>query len=319
MKLSTAMCTCNGERFLAEQLGSILRQHRRPDELVVCDDASSDGSVSILREFAGRAPFPTTVVVNERTLGSTRNFDQAVRLCSGDVIALADQDDVWLPHRLTLLEAAFDVNPTAGFAFSDALVVDAGLEPLGYSLWDAIDFHPRERWQFEAGKAFELLLRRYRVTGATMAFRRQFLDLILPIPPSWVHDAWIALMISATAGGSVIDKPLVRYRQHHLQQLGVSKRGLLAQFRSARTNGQETFASKADRYALALERLQASGGVGADKLEILAERTAHLRLRARMRAPRSWRLPLIVRELCRGNYHRFSRGWKALAQDLFLN
>jgi glycosyltransferase involved in cell wall biosynthesis len=318
MKLSVALCTYQGERFLGEQLDSILRQRRLPDELVVCDDGSTDDSAGIVGRFTARAPFPLRLIVNANRLGSTRNFDQAIRLCSGDVIVLADQDDVWLPHKLTRIESAFRANPEAGFAFSDAEVVDAGLERLGYTLWEAIEFGARERRRFQTGNAFELLLRRYRVTGATMAFRCDFRELILPLPPEWIHDAWIALVISAVAHCIVVEEPMVYYRQHSRQQLGISKRGIVAQYRSARMSSRSTFASKADRYALALERLGGDPGVCPRKLELLAARIEHLRLRAQMREPRRWRLPVILGELVRGNYHRFSRGWKAAAQDLFL-
>lgn len=318
MKLSIALCTYNGEPFLREQLASIREQTRLPDELVVCDDASSDRSASIAREFAQQVPFRVRVEVNEVNLRSTRNFAKAIGLCSGDAIVPADQDDVWLPHKLATLEAALAADPKLGFVFSNAEVVDERLKPLDYTLWDAIRFWPQEQERFRRGRAFEALLRRYRVTGATMAFRAAYRDLVLPIPAEWVHDAWIALLIAAVAPCAPVEEPLIRYRQHDRQQLGGKKRGLYGQFLAARTMTRETCEAVAGRYATAWERLRQVPDVGAARLAKLAQKVEHSRRRAAMRNPGVWRLPIVLREMCRGHYSRFSLGWKAMAQDLFL-
>jgi glycosyltransferase involved in cell wall biosynthesis len=318
MKLSVALCTYNGENYLREQLASILRQTRLPDELVICDDLSTDQSVAIAREFATTAPFPVRVEVNAENLKSTRNFARAIELCVGDVIALADQDDVWLPHKLAALEAALAASPEAGFVFSDAEAVGPGLEPLGYRLWEAIRFWPREQQRFRRGEAFECLLRRYRVTGATMAFRQEYRDLILPIPPEWVHDAWIALLISAVAPCALVEEPLIRYRQHSSQQHGDKNRGLYALFLDARTLNRGTCQAVADRYSAAFERLSRLPAMRADRLVELGSKIEHHRRRAAMRDHGAWRLPSVLAEILHGRYSRFSQGWKAIAQDLFL-
>ena len=124
MKFSVAMCTYNGAAYLEEQLDSIARQIRLPDELVVCDDNSSDESLRILRSFAARSAFPVRLHSNESNLGSTKNFEKAICLCSGDVIALADQDDVWHPEKLAILEREFSSTPDVGLVFTDAEIVD---------------------------------------------------------------------------------------------------------------------------------------------------------------------------------------------------
>jgi len=318
MRLSVALCSHNGESFLPEQLDSVRRQTRPPDEVVIRDDASSDGTAAVLRRFARNLPLPVRVEMNPTTAGSTQNFACAIAACSGDVIVLADQDDVLLPDKLRRLEAALLAEPTAGFAFSNAEVVDTRLNPLGYTLWDAIGFAPQEQDSFLHGGAFEGLLRRYRVTGATMAFRAAYRDLILPIPAGWVHDAWIALLIAAVAPCALIPEPLIRYRQHPGQQHGGRRRGLYAQYRAARQLTRGRCEAVAARYAEAYDRLTGVPGVSAERLRLLEGKVRHARRRAEMRAPGAWRLPRVVREVCRGNYGRYSLGWKAVAQDLFL-
>src|SRR5262249_18454629 len=99
-RLSVALCTYHGASYVDAQVASLTRQTRLPDELIVCDDLSTDDTVSILERFARAAPFPVRIHVNEQTLRSTKNFEQAISLCSGDVIFLCDQDDVWEPEKL---------------------------------------------------------------------------------------------------------------------------------------------------------------------------------------------------------------------------
>ena len=94
MKTSIALCTYNGEKFLREQLDSIALQTLLPDELVACDDRSCDSTMEILQEFRERVSFPVHIHQNEENLGSTKNFEKAIKLCSGDIIALCDQADV---------------------------------------------------------------------------------------------------------------------------------------------------------------------------------------------------------------------------------
>ncbi|MBA3247724.1 MAG: glycosyltransferase family 2 protein [Pyrinomonadaceae bacterium] len=184
MKLSVAMCTYNGARYLQEQLASLAAQTRPPDELVVCDDCSTDETRAILEEFRARAAFPVRLYFNEQNLRVVRNFAKAISLCGGDIIALCDQDDVWLPEKLSRFEAEFARAPEIGLVFSDLEVVDEDLRPLGFRAWQSfwVDFGEREQRLFAQGRAFDVLLTRNMVTGAAMAFRATYKDLVLPIP-----------------------------------------------------------------------------------------------------------------------------------------
>src|SRR5262245_8192443 len=134
------MCTYNGARFLAEQLASIRDQTRPPDELVVCDDCSTDESLSLMEQFAANTSFPYHIKRNNVRLGSTRTLQQAIRFCEDDVIALADHDDSWYPEKLSLIEKTFTEDPQSSLVFSDADVVDENSKSLGYTLWEALGF-----------------------------------------------------------------------------------------------------------------------------------------------------------------------------------
>ena len=317
--ISVALCTYNGAAYLDEQLRSIAEQNCLPDELVVCDDASSDATGQIVADFSARAPFPVRFHRNDRNLGSRANFEQAIRLCRGQIIALADQDDVWLPQKLRRLREVLENDPTAGLVFSDAILVDSQRRSLGCRLWQAIRFTRSEQRRWAARQATDVLLRHNVVTGATLAFRAEYRDLVLPVPEGWVHDGWIALLIAAVARPAWIAEPLVEYRQHASQQIGECPRTLYEQYQRGKRRGSIDFHVISDNYLAARDRLAAfrprlhSEGI----LEALGRKAEHFRAKAAMRDSGGRRLGLVVREFVQGRYARYSSGWRSLAQDLF--
>lgn len=319
--LSVALCTFNGSRFLRDQLESIASQTRLPDELVVCDDGSTDPTTQIIAEFSHNVAFPVRLHVHATTAGSTRSFEKAISLCEGDIVVLSDQDDVWLPDRLHATEMAFQSNPKAGAFFSDAEIVDAALNPLGYRLWNVVRFSPREQACFAHGKAASLLLRRNVVTGATLAIKTESRKLILPIPEGWVHDGWIALLMAATGELAFIPQPLIKYRQHSSNQLGARKRGFGEQIDIARKPRAEILAAAATNYIAARERLLAAADNVTAESQIICtlnSKIAHMQARAHLPPSRIRRLPVIFSELAAGRYHCYSNSWKSLARDLWF-
>ena len=108
MRLSVALCTYNGARFLAAQLASIARQTRLPDEMVICDDGSQDSTCLLIDDFRASAPFPTRVYCHSGNMGVVSSFLGTIRLCSGDLIALCDQDDIWKSDKLARAHAAIE-------------------------------------------------------------------------------------------------------------------------------------------------------------------------------------------------------------------
>lgn len=320
MKISVALCTCNGGPYVAEQLASIAAQDCPPDELVVCDDCSADATAAIVERFAAAAPCEVRLVVNGHRLGTRENFSQAVALCRGQWIVLADQDDVWMPHKLRLLTGTLARNDRIGLVFSDALLTDQQRRPLGYTLWEALHFTSAEQRQVNNGRAASVLLRRNVVTGATMALRADYRDLLLPIPSGWVHDGWFALLIAAVAECAAIGEPLMEYRQHPQQQIGARKQGLFQQYQRVKQRGSRELEAIAEEYLAARDRLRRFQNRLRDPglLAALQRKAEHFRAKARMRQTTLWRLPLVARELMSRHYSKYSTGWKSLAQDLFL-
>src|SRR5436190_10921114 len=156
MKISIALATFNGGLHLRSQLDSLSAKTRLPDELIACDDGSADHTLDILKEFASTAPFPVSVYGNHERLEVRKNFERAVNLCEGDLIALCDQDDIWRGDKLELIEKAFSTSET-GLVFSNAELVDKNLEAESRSLWQAVGFDSRRQRLARQGRMFEVL------------------------------------------------------------------------------------------------------------------------------------------------------------------
>ena len=201
MKLSIAMATYNGERFLPAQLHSFVSQSRMPDELVVSDDQSTDGTVPLLLEFQRHAPFLVDIQVNPARLGPTRNFDQALARTTGDLVLLSDQDDVWFDTKIASLEAAALANVEKACFISDALLVDGDLKPSGKTKMGQIR---------NAG-----LPATDMVMGCCAAFRRSLLDVLLPIPGDQAaHDNWLVQFADLLELVERSQVPQQLYRRH---------------------------------------------------------------------------------------------------------
>jgi glycosyltransferase involved in cell wall biosynthesis len=320
LRASVAMCTYQGERHLSEQLSSIAEQTLLPDELVVCDDGSTDGTLAIVSDFKSEAPFPVRVFSNDGRLGFTKNFEKAIALSKGDLIFLADQDDVWHPEKLSSQLAIFASSPAVAAVFTDGDVVSDDLSPLGYTVWSFVGFAPSLQRRFANGGALDVLLKRQIVVGMTMGFRSRYRNLILPMPAEWVHDRWISLLIGCVADLATVPLRLVKYRQHQGQVIGMAKKGFLQFISERRQMTMPQLDHLAELYAVALERLKAKlreypPSPGA--LKGLEGKVQHLRARAAMRAAQG-RLGLVLREMVTLNYKRYSSGWKSIATDVFL-
>ena len=232
--VSVALCTCNGNAFLREQLDSLVHQTRPPDEVIICDDASTDATVHTLHAFAANAPFPTRIFQNSVNLGYVRSFEKAVSYCAGDIIFLCDQDDVWVDKKIEVMLEPF-VNPAVEAVFSDALIVNRKLAGPSYSFWHVHNFLGERRRRFETGHAFVELLKGNIVQGASLAFRSCLRRVVLPFSPNFSHDHWIALQIAAVSALVPIDEKLIMHRQHGANAIGVPS----PRFRRARELGRK--------------------------------------------------------------------------------
>lgn len=205
--ISIAMTTYNGERFLEEQLRSLTEQTTLPDELVVCDDGSTDSTLEILAQFAKRASFPVRIVINNHRLGWRENFFKAASLCSSDYIAFCDQDDVWLKDKLAVVELHLRRNQCMLLQHGFRLIDDAGNIISPDLNWEHLELG-EDVWRHSY--------------GLTQVFHRSMLE----FSDLWKlsqgdfdgqrmsHDQWIKFLSSLLGQTLSINEVLVHYRQH---------------------------------------------------------------------------------------------------------
>jgi glycosyltransferase involved in cell wall biosynthesis len=325
-RISVVMCTHNGKPYVLQQLESLAAQTRLPDVLQVWDDCSEDSTASIVRAWSARAPFPVEVRVHARKLGVIKNFEYGVKHARGDLIALSDQDDVWHRDKLERAEAVLTENPGVGLVFSDASAVGEHLQHLGYTLSRSGRFGLSEQRMVARGSAFDVLLRRNVVMGASLTMRASYKSLLLPIPQSDVqlHDAWIAFLMSAVDQPRYIPEPLLQYRQVGGQLRGAhrptSAAMLLGRFRTASFNSNQ---ARLESYVTWLTEARQRLVERADEFPIregvllaIDAKQHHLLARLAMPQPRARRLSTVAPELLNGNYHRYSIGIWDAARDL---
>jgi glycosyltransferase involved in cell wall biosynthesis len=328
-RISVALATFNGERYLAEQLESIAQQTLAPHELVVSDDGSTDSTLEIVEAFAHRAPFPVRSERNLARLGFADNFLTAAGLCEGELIAFADQDDVWLSTKLERAAAAF--TPDVVLAVHTCQLVDEALRPLGRvfprierrHVAAPLESHP---WFHMPGMA--MLFASHLLTVAD--WHRRPRSHFAPGERIY-HDEWIHVLAQVCGRIAFLPDALTLYRQHGVNVTGAPGPRLQALSRDAVTVGFGYYSNRAAQ-AEEWSNLFAELGAEADAAEKPAFATAaeffgdlarrlRLRLEAYAPAARARRLAGLMRIGLRGAYGRRSRGGFGLsgfARDILM-
>lgn len=221
MKTSVALCTYNGEKFLREQLDSILNQTKAVDEIVVCDDGSTDSTLQILEEYYQKNPDIFRIFKNEINLRSVKNFEKAISLCENEIIFLCDQDDFWIENKVETITNFFQKNPTINVVATNGFGIDdAGNLLEVHSLWDIPRFFQEENIEIDYFKI--IAFAGNIATGASMALRKKFVKDVIPFPviEEFHHDEWIALNAASNQSFEFLQEKLFKYRIHSQQQVG---------------------------------------------------------------------------------------------------
>ncbi|MEK4698525.1 glycosyltransferase family 2 protein [Solibacillus sp. FSL R7-0668] len=233
-KISIALCTYNGERFIEEQLESIFNQTILPNEIIICDDQSTDSTVLLLEKLKNKSNIPIKIYINQENLGYIKNFEKCIGLCDGDIIYLADQDDYWIENKIETTLKEFNKNPNLQILFTDATLVDDNLQPLPGMLWGNLSFDPL-RFPTDRQGRIGYLCKRSIATGATMAIKKELYFESIPFSKDFVHDEWLLWnAIIKNKEFKPLNKPLIAYRQHASNQIGVKKLQLTNLLKSSR-------------------------------------------------------------------------------------
>lgn len=226
MKLSVALCTYNGERFLKEQLDSILNQTVSVHEIVVCDDCSTDKTKALLENYKLNYPSIFQLHFNKTNLRSNKNFEQAISLCTGDFIFLSDQDDIWRSDKVEKIMQTFNENPTAKGVFTNANFIGENGESIhnSISLWESVSFFEEHIKNASDLKKSLIYIANF-LTGATLCIKKEVLEYCIPFQTisNFIHDEWLAFALCNKNSLVFNSEKLISYRLHSSQQLGVSK------------------------------------------------------------------------------------------------
>lgn len=268
LRVSVAMASYNGERFLEEQLSSIARQTKLPNEMVVTDDGSTDATISILESFARNSPFPVRIYKNPVRLGYGDSFIKAASLCEGEFIAFSDQDDVWVEGRLALCLPFFDDQEVL-LSVHSAVVVDEELRPLGFN-WPNITLTQAIYDQSPIKNPFPgfAIIVRKGMPGLLDSPRPLELSNSRPMP----HDTWISILAKSFGKVAFIKEPLVYYRRHHSTTTTVKDHSTLDLIELSRMPSAESYRQAADWTSAIATSLNG--------VEIYQEGYEHLRHRA---------------------------------------
>ncbi|OGW55602.1 MAG: hypothetical protein A2Z46_04265 [Nitrospirae bacterium RBG_19FT_COMBO_55_12] len=209
--IGVVLCTYNGEKYLREQLDSILCQTRAPDQILILDDCSNDRTIEIIENFL-KKDGRIRLIRNETNLGYARNFEKGISLCETDFIALSDQDDIWFNDKLERLADELEANPGAGIAFCNAeYMLDDGTRT-GEIVFKSTDGSPGDPVLARR----KLLSEHWGVDGNLILMDSEMKRFILPntIIRSHGHDSWICLNAFFLRTPRYIQEPLSLYRLH---------------------------------------------------------------------------------------------------------
>ena len=206
--VSIAMASYNGERFIKEQLDSILNQSYQNIELVIVDDCSKDNTVEIIKNYQSKFS-NIKLFQNEMNSGVTKTFEKAIQESAGDFIAISDQDDIWELNKIEILMNEIE-NYDA--VYSNSLLVDAKGNSLNKSFTTIMNMKT-----YHSGTPFLLS---NSVPGHTILMKRDFVEKILPFPKDMLFDLWIGFCAAGNNGIKFVDKTLVKYRQHESNTIG---------------------------------------------------------------------------------------------------
>lgn len=200
MFISVAIATFNGERFIEEQLNSILKQTRLPDEIIICDDCSSDSTVEIIKRIELTTNIYIKIIENQINLGYTNNFLKAISLTKGDLIFISDQDDVWFDNKIAKVCDLANKYSNKHVFINDTYFVDEHLNKTGLTKLQTIKKIYNNDSQF--------------VAGCCTAITGDLLKIFSLMPNDYSYDEWIHYLGSITNTRVVIDEPLQLYRRH---------------------------------------------------------------------------------------------------------
>ena len=324
VNISVAMATYNGAPYIEAQITSILTQTVLPNEIVISDDGSSDNTIEIINTIATTSKVPIRLIQNTDVLGVTGNFMRAIRKCSGDYIALSDQDDVWLPTKLAVLQQHVLDMPSTQLVISNAHIVDESLTLLGMTLWDQLKFSKKAQIQFSENEQLGPLLRKNLSWGLTLFVSKALIqdehhDELIDL---WKFDGWLGIKASLTSNIKIEPQPLTYYRQHGSNDIGQPRLTYNLRNIISDSFNYEAFQNHLKRCECLLTYIQHMDGVLSAKNEVILHRYIKALKRRIMLPKNRWgRVLFVLKHFFSGDYHilSYSSPFLSALKDVLLS
>lgn len=310
MKISVSLCTFNGSKYIIEQLESILKQTRLPDEIVMVDDISEDDTVALAENYLKRSNIEYHILRNTERLGVAANFLKAMKYASGDYIFCCDQDDIWMENKIACFLKQIHATKKMLY-FSNGMLVNAEGVPMNCTLWESVHFDPIK---LNKNTPFDLILQKCFVTGAAMAVSKELVEMIDEIPAGWLHDGWLSLMAGLHQSIEAIDEITFYYRQHGNNVIGTHGKSLSDTMKVWKSNTNKLPKVRRERYLRFLsikERKIIENNQKLDACIRFWNDLDQLKQHSHMR-----QCIIIIKHLLTGNYRKFYTGISGAFRDI---
>jgi glycosyltransferase involved in cell wall biosynthesis len=323
MKISTVIPTYQGARFLEEMLQSVQNQSRRPDELIISDDASTDNTCQIVEEFACGSPFPVHLLRHGPS-GITENYLNGIRRATGDVIVVGDQDDIWVSNRIEEIESLFVRSSDIALVSCDSLLVDEKACDHGTTIRGGARKSSRLSSRINRGDDFlEFLKGNLWLLAHTLSFRSAIQSALINKPKNisgWWFEDWAACIGVCSGRLALIPEALTLYRQHANQ---ASKKSATATI-SLKQGATSKYSDRIQRMEFCLSLMSASrlekcfdNLESERRMKILREYLGFLERRdTLLQSTMPSGVLAAVNLLIAGEYRRFSRGILSFWSDM---
>ena len=307
--VTIVMAVYNGERYLKEQLQSILEQTSLPDEMILVDDASADGSCKVIEEVMERAPFPWRLIRHEENRQVTRTFEEGYEAAGGDWVMFCDQDDVWEKEKISCFREQAALHQEAAIIFSDCMLTDGDLAVMFPSMYRHFGFPGITGEEVRVIGSYEgcgIFMKQGWVPGMCLMVRKAALIHALPFSDITFFDQWLIWNGVLSGDAVFIDRPLVRYRQHGGNVVGVkdgkrrSLRGLKNYFEGKRQEDKQHMVDKLETmYGLAMSYRNR------DACRLIRKAAAFARWRLDFSGTRGIPLTRYLARARRGDYEKY--------------
>lgn len=313
------MPTFNGAQFLQDTLQSIRTQKQPVSELIISDDDSEDETLDIARQFANTAPFEVKLLNHQRQ-GVTANYLHALKHASGELIFVADQDDVWLPEKTSVVTSAFE-NDRVQLVSHDCTLVSRSLEPLGRTLRGTPAASKRLSRRInntnEAQNLRKFLIGGLPLLAHTLCFRKSLVPYLLAKPAEideWWFEEWVSCIAATHGRVQFVPDQLVLYRQHDMQTSGGL--GNSSEEQGQRPLNKDKYHSRIMKIRYCANLIK-NGAHLQDRHTMLTEYVHFLECRQiAIGGTRIKALSTFCRTLISGAYHRFANGLRSAGLDL---